>query len=133
MVALIALASALVSLALRDPEQASLEQDGARLVALLESARAEARASGVLATFELRQADAGQTFRFVGLGRDAEWPTRWLDDQVRAEILGAKRLVLGPEPLIPAQRIALALGSSRLTLATDGLAAFAVIAPVASP
>jgi general secretion pathway protein H len=34
--------------------------------------------------------------------------------------------VLGPEPLIPAQRIALGLGDRRLVLATDGLGPFRV-------
>ena len=46
-VALIAIASAVASLALRDPASTQLEQEAARLSALLEAARAEARASGL--------------------------------------------------------------------------------------
>ncbi|NBX96765.1 MAG: type II secretion system protein GspH, partial [Betaproteobacteria bacterium] len=40
--------------------------------------------------------------------------------------IGAPRLVLGPEPLIPAQRLRLRLGEQQLVLATDGLGAFRV-------
>src|SRR5450755_3968282 len=67
-VALIAIATAVASLALRDPAAAKLENEAARLVALLESARAEARASGLSARWEplAEQAD-GSGFRFVGL------------------------------------------------------------------
>jgi len=35
-------------------------------------------------------------------------------------------VVLGPEPLIGAQRIVLRLGDQRLTLATDGIGPFTV-------
>jgi general secretion pathway protein H len=40
---------------------------------------------------------------------------------------GALTLVLGPEPLIAAQRLVLQQGDRRLTLATDGISAFAVV------
>jgi general secretion pathway protein H len=46
-VAIIAIATGVASLALRDPTAAKLEQEAVRLAALLESARAEARSSGV--------------------------------------------------------------------------------------
>ena len=45
-----------------------------------------------------------------------------------AEIVGAPALVLGPEPIIGAQRLMLRLDEQRLTLATDGLGPFAVVA-----
>jgi general secretion pathway protein H len=61
---LIAIASGLASLALRDPTANQLDQEGARLAALLESARAEARASGLAVRWEPLQLGAG--FRFVG-------------------------------------------------------------------
>jgi general secretion pathway protein H len=44
-VVLIAVASAVASLSLRDPAATRLDQEAARLVALLESARTEARAA----------------------------------------------------------------------------------------
>lgn len=127
-VLLIAIASTVASLALRDPAATRLEQEAARLAALLESARAEARASGLAARWELRAADSdqGAGFRFVGLPASSELSDHWLNDGVVAEIVGARAVVLGPEPLIGAQRIVLRLDEQRLTLVTDGLGPFAV-------
>lgn len=126
-IALIAIAAGAVSLALRDGGAGRLEREGARLAALLEAARAEARASGLPVAFELAPPNAadGAHFRFVGLPPSSRLPERWLDDEVGAEIVGARALVLGPEPLLPAQRIVLRLGDQRLVLATDGLSPFA--------
>ena len=126
-VTLIAVASAAVTLALRDPSATQLEQEAARLAALLESARAEARASGLAVRWEPRPADADASgFRFIGLPPSAKLPQRWLAEGVSAEVVGARAVVLGPEPMIGAQRIVLSLEDRRLTLATDGLAAFVV-------
>ena len=134
-VALIAIASAVVSLALRDPASTRLDQEAARLVALLEAARTEARASGLPASWEPRPAQAGgEGFRFIGLPGSSELPSHWLSAGVSAEVVNARALVLGPEPLIGAQRIVLRLDDQRLTLATDGLGPFVVVdepAPVA--
>jgi general secretion pathway protein H len=126
-VALIAIASGVASLALRDPAAARLEQEAARLVALLESARAEARASGLAARWEplAEQAD-GSGFRFVGLPATEPLPTRWLDAGTAAQVIGARAIVLGPEPLIGEQRILLRLDNQRLVLSTDGIGPFAV-------
>jgi general secretion pathway protein H len=126
-VAIIAIATAMASLAIRDPAAAKLEQEAARLAALLESARAEARASGLAASWEpvLTQED-GSGFRFRGLPPTVPLPTRWLDAGTVAQVVGARAVVLGPEPLIGEQRILLRLGDQRLTLATDGLGPFVV-------
>ena len=127
-IALIAIASGLASLALRDPTANRLEQEAARLAALLESARAEARASGLAVRWEPRaDVAATQDFRFVGLPPANDLPQHWLNEGVTAEIAGARAVVLGPEPLIPAQRIVLVLQDRRLTLATDGLGPFEVV------
>ena len=127
-VALIAIASAVVSLALRDPASTRLDQEAARLVALLEAARTEARASGLPASWEPRPVQAGaEGYRFVGLPSSSELPSDWLNAGVSAEVVNARALVLGPEPLIGAQRIVLRLDDQRLTLATDGLGPFVVI------
>jgi general secretion pathway protein H len=129
-IALIAIASGLASLALRDPTANHLEQEGARLAALLESARAEARASGLSVRWEPRpNGAAAQDFRFVGLSPATDLPQHWLNEGVTADIVGARAVVLGPEPLIPAQRIVLSLEDRRLTLATDGLGPFEVTSP----
>jgi len=126
-VALVAIASGVAALAMRDPAATRLEQEGARLGALLESARAEARASGLAVYWEPRTAQAEVPgFRFVGLPESAGLPGHWLGQGVSAEVVGAKVVVLGPEPLIGAQRIVLRLDDQQLTLATDGLGPFVV-------
>jgi general secretion pathway protein H len=134
-VALIAIAASLASLALRDPSSTQLEHEGARLVALLESARAESRASGVAVRWEPRRDETSRgtsdgsppaDFRFVGLTGLTEMPSRWLNEGVSAEIVGARAIALGPEPIIGPQAIVLRLDDQRLTLATDGLGPFAV-------
>ena len=126
-VALIAVASAITSLALRDPASTRLDHEGARLVALLEAARTEARASGLAASWEPRIAQDGSTgFRFNGLPPTNDLPTHWLTDGVSADIPGARAVLLGPEPMIGAQRIVLRLDEQTLTLATDGLGPFVV-------
>ena len=130
-VALIAVAAGVVSLALRDPAQTRLDTEAQRLGALLESARAQSRASGLPVVWMPARVDEPWDFRFARvLGTQVEtlpMPTRWLDPQVRAEVVGAAALQLGPEPLIGAQRIVLRLADRRLQLATDGLASFAVV------
>lgn len=133
-VLLIAIASAVASLALRDPSSTQLEQEAARLAALLESARAEARASGLSARWEPRTENAGEEgFRFIGLPARIDLPKHWLVAGVSAEVVGARTVVLGPEPLIGAQRIVLRLNEQRLTLSTDGLGPFVVSTDGAEP
>jgi len=133
-IAIVALSAGVVSLALRDADQARLEEEGERLTALLETARADARVLGVAVSFvpagegQPQGADAAQ-FRFVGLPALRKMPTRWLDPRIGAEVVGGTTLLLGPEAILPAQRIVLRLGERRLELATDGLGPFAVAAP----
>ena len=125
---IIALASGLVALSLRDADAVALDREAQRLAALLEGGRAEARATGVAARFELvPEGDpAGGSFRFVGLAPAP--PGQWLDPAVRAQIDGRGGVLrLGPEPLIGAQRITLRLHDQTRVLATDGLAPFAML------
>jgi general secretion pathway protein H len=65
-------------------------------------------------------------FRFVGLPDSLQLPTHWMNEGVAAEVYGAGGLTLGPDPLIGPQRLTLALGDRRITIATDGLQAFAI-------
>jgi general secretion pathway protein H len=133
-VALIAIASAVASLALRDPASTRLDHEGARLVALLEAARTESRSSGLTASWEPRVEPSGATgFRFVGFPRSSTLPSNWLADGVTAEVGGARAVVLGPEPLIGAQRIVLRLADRHLTIATDGIGAFAAVDEASAP
>lgn len=133
-ITLIAIASSVVTLAMRDPAATRLEQEAARLVALLESARAESRAAGLQARWEPRAAQVDAPgFRFVGLPESSQLPAAWLGEGVSAEVVGARAVVLGPEPMIGAQRIVLRLDAQRLVLATDGLGPFVVIGNEAGP
>ena len=119
-VSIMALATAGVGLALRDGSQQSLEREGERLAALLESARAQSRASGVLVRW--RAVEEG--FRFDGL-RAGTLPTQWLDNSTR--VRGPGSLVLGPEPLIGPQQVILVQPQHpehALRVATDGLRPF---------
>lgn len=121
-VALIAIATAGVSLSLRDSADSALERDATRLAALLETARAQARASGLPVVW--RSTPSG--FLFEGLPPPG-LPQSWLSASTRSA--PAQRIVLGPEPLIAPQSIALTptLGSSpTLWVSSDGLRPFRV-------
>jgi general secretion pathway protein H len=98
---------------------------------LLESARAEARASGLAVVWVPATLPGDDDFSFVGLPPSAQLPTTWLDRRVSAEVVGARGLLLGPDAIIGAQRLLLRLDDRRLELATDGLGPFAV--PAAAP
>ena len=126
---LVAVATGMVTLSMRDASQNKLDEEGARLSAVLESARAQSRIVGTDVRWQPSQ--DGSSFQFVGLPSvtAAELPTRWLDADTRAEIVGQPQVLLGPEPMLPPQRIVLRLGGHELTVGSDGLAPFAVIVP----
>jgi general secretion pathway protein H len=121
-VAIIAIATAGVSFAMRDSQATQLEREGQRLAALLESARAQSRSSGV----PVRWYPVAGGFRFDGLAANT-LPDRWLSDTT--EVRGAAALQLGPEPIIGRQAVVLessAAPGRSLRIATDGLRPFAV-------
>ncbi len=137
--AIVAISVGVVSLALRDSAATKLEEEAARLTALLDMARAEARAAGVTVRWVPRlpaatpgtpgaEVDDAIQFRFVGLPSSQPMPTRWLDKGTRAQVLlgAGNTLLLGPEAILPPQRVLLSLGERRLVLASDGLSAFEV-------
>ncbi|HET9821742.1 MAG TPA: prepilin-type N-terminal cleavage/methylation domain-containing protein [Burkholderiaceae bacterium] len=132
---IVAIASGLAAVALRDGAQARLEEEAARLSALLESARTEARAAGIAVRWEpldenaAERAATGAGFRFAGLPADGGLPTRWLRAATQAEVVGARVVVLGPEPILPPQRIVLRLDGRVLELASDGLGPFTPVSP----
>ncbi len=125
-VSIVALATAGVGLAMRDGGQALVEREAARLAALLESARAQSRASGV----PVRWRPDAQGFRFEGLPPPTAapaLPTQWLD--AGTMVRGPAVLVLGPEPLIGPQQVLVthrAHPQHALRVATDGVRPFAV-------
>ena len=123
-ISIMAMATAGVGLALRDSGDTQLEREGERLAALLESARARSRASGVPVRWQAVQGG----FRFDGLAQGT-LPTAWLE--TTTGVRGAAMLVLGPEPLIGPQQVTLAQSNHpgrSLRVATDGLRPFAVSA-----
>ena len=120
-IALIAIASAGASLALRDSADSALDRDAQRLAALLESARAQARASELTVVWRTQASG----FVFDGLPTPG-LPRQWLAPTTQAS---AAPILLGPEPLIPPQSIALSSSTRpdrRLWVVTDGLRPFAV-------
>ena len=123
-IAVIAIGTAVSSLALRDSAADALARDGERLAALLESARARSRAAGV----PVRWQPTSEGFVFQGLPPGgAPLPPRWLDSQTVA--IGNAPLTLGPDPLIGPQTIMIhRAGSSQplVNIATDGLRPFTV-------
>lgn len=121
-VAIMAIATAGVGLALRDSSQTHLEREAQRLAALLESARAQSR----MTAQAVRWRSTPTGFRFDGISSPA-LPSHWLGDDVGT--VQATSVVLGPEPLIGPQRIHLVSRSDpsrSLTIATDGVGPFAV-------
>ena len=122
-VAIIAIASAGVSFALRDSSGASLERDAQRLAALLESARARSRLTGQ----PVRWVATEGGFRFEGLPPKT-LPDQWLSSDTR--VAGERGvLLLGPEPVIGPQAVVLTSADHpehTVRIATDGARPFAV-------
>ena len=125
-ISIIAAASAGVALALRDGSQTALDRDAQRLAVLLESARAQSRATGVAVRWQTTPAG----FVFEGLS-GPPLPTNWLS--ALTVVVGTASLQLGPEPMIGAQGIDLLDASQRgnpqaasVRIATDGLRPFSI-------
>jgi general secretion pathway protein H len=125
-VAIIAMASASVTLAMRDTSQILLERDAQRLTVLLESARAQSRATGMV----VRWQPTATGFAFSGLATGG-LPTKWLSESTRP--VGDVTLFLGPEAMIGAQAFELTDTSQRgsaqaqnVRIATDGLRPFSI-------
>ena len=122
-ISIMALATAGVTLVLRDPSETQLEREAERLAALFEGARAQSRAAGVPARWQ----PVANGFRFEGLNPDKPLPTQWLDADTRAFVPAP--VLLGPEPLIPPQTVVLSQAKHperRLQVTTDGVRPFAV-------
>ncbi len=121
-VAIIAVASAGVSFAMRDSAETELEQEAVRLAALLESGRARSQASGVPVVW--RTTETG--FEFRGLPA-AALPQAWLSKIVTASAPTA--LVLGPEPITWPQKVRLVTGGANgraLEVGSDGVRPYSV-------
>ena len=126
-VAIVALATAGVSLSLRDASGQALEREAQRLTALLSAAHAQARTAGVPAYwratptgFEL----AGRTHTWLNAGTQAV-----AEPASPATGTQLATLTLGPEPLMAPQRLTLSLEGRSVTLASDGLRPFSMTTP----
>jgi general secretion pathway protein H len=125
-VLIVGVASAAVAVSLRDRSQSKLEEEGARLSALLEAARTQSRIVGTEVRWQPKTTGG---FEFLGLPALAtkELPSRWLDTDTTAAVVGTQQLRLGPEPLLPAQRVVLHLGEREIAVGTDGLSPFEIV------
>jgi general secretion pathway protein H len=131
--AIVAMAAGGVAFSLRNLGQTQLEREAQRLIAMLESARARSRASGLPIYWQATE----NGYVFVGppmpVAASADAPVQtgqwqpqmdWLEAGVTAA--SAPRVLLGPEPIIAPQQIELRQGDNRVRIATDGLRPFAV-------
>ncbi|MFM7330646.1 MAG: type II secretion system protein [Brachymonas sp.] len=138
---IIAIGSAGVVFALRDSASTSLNREADRLAAVLEAVRAQSRSSGVAlawvalpegfavvpayAVASSRNASTLGNTSFSGLTINA-----WLASGTTVQIQSGERisqaLLLGPEPMLPAQSVQLTLGEQSLRLHSDGLRPFSV-------
>ena len=130
-VAIIAIASAGVLMAIPDASATALEREALRLSALLDSARAQSRASGLAITW--KPTDDGFVFEGTPKIKNSKtgemedlvkYPKTWLDTQTTVD--ASSRLALGPEPVIAQQEVVLRHANRSLTLSTDGIRPFAI-------
>ena len=130
--AIIAISSAGVALAMRDNSQTQLEREAQRLIAKLESARVQSRAQGVPLIW--RATATGFVIETTLVGSDFVPQS---EDCMSLDIAigmseGMKAITLGPEPIIPPATITLVKASGQtsgikpmnLRIGTDGLQPF---------
>lgn len=128
-ITIVALATAGVSLSLRDSAASQLEREAQRLTALLTTAHAQARTVGV----PLWWRATPQGFELAG--RNHLWLTEGTRAHLNAPGLSpgasdapsANEMALGPEPMMAPQRLTLSLQGRAVTLATDGLRPFSLV------
>ncbi|RMX05067.1 type II secretion system protein GspH [Corticibacter populi] len=126
--AIIGIGAAVMTLAWPDGGMRALEREGDRLAALLESARTHSRSSGQ--AIQWRGTQDGFVFEGRAPHFIATLPSHWENDRVQA--LAGQPLLLGPEPLLPAQSVLLTLRDhpeQRIRVATNGLLPFRVEVP----
>ena len=138
--AIIAISTAGVALAMRDSAQTQLEREAQRLIAKLETARVQSRAQGVPLIW--RVTESGFVVETPLLGADfvaqnVDWLTAGMSAEISANVStanGARNIALGPEPIISPTSITLRLASRAtstssskplsLRIETDGLQPF---------
>ena len=124
-VTVVAIASAGISFAFRDAGQARLDTEAQRLIAVLETARAQSRASGIAAVWR----PTVDGFVLQGPPDTPKNPLaqKWQEPDI--VVNSEKPLLLGPEPIIPPQSVLMWMASQplySLRIGTDGVRPFAV-------
>ena len=129
--AIIAISSAGVALAMRDNSQTQLEREAQRLIAKLEAARVQSRAQGLPLVWRATTSGFVIETPMVGSGcvAQSDWLSADISNGMSASI---KTIKLGPEPIIPPATITLSKASGQssgakpmnLRIGTDGLQPF---------
>jgi len=129
--AIIAISSAGVALAMRDNSQTQLEREAQRLIAKLEAARVQSRAQGLPLVW--RATASGFVIETPVVGSSFVAQSDWLSADISIGMsAGIKTITLGPEPIIPPATITLSKSSGQtsgvtpmnLRIGTDGLQPF---------
>jgi general secretion pathway protein H len=129
--AIIAISSAGVALAMRDNSQTQLEREAQRLIAKLEAARVQSRSQGLPIVW--RATDSGFVIETPMVGSGFVAQSDWLSADISIGMsAGIKTITLGPEPIIPPATITLSKASGQssgakpmnLRIGTDGLQPF---------
>jgi general secretion pathway protein H len=124
-VAIIAIATAGATVALRDSSATALEREAQRVAAVLEAGRSQSRTTGLA----VRWQPTADGFLLAGSAAPADTDNTqpWLTPGTTAQPGDGNTFVLlGPEPIIPAQSVTLALEGRRVQISTDGLKPFRI-------
>jgi general secretion pathway protein H len=123
-IAIIAIGTAGATLALRDSSTTALEREAQRVAAVLEAGRSQSRTLGLA----VRWLPGVEGFTVTGNSvQDEEALQAWLTPGTSAQTNSSRTFVLlGPEPIIPAQTITLRLQDRSVQISTDGLRPFRI-------
>lgn len=124
-ISIIAIASVGVILSLPNEDSVKLEREAQRLASLLDSGRAQSRASGLEVKWQMTETG----FKFEGISSNSKSElsqfTNWMQEGVT--VVGEKKeIILGPEPILEKQKILLQLADQKVLVSTDGLHPFTV-------
>jgi general secretion pathway protein H len=123
-IAIMAIATAGATLALRDSSVTALEREAQRLAAVLEAGRSLSRTTGL--TVHWQPSAEGYTMKGASVTEDDKLQP-WLTVGTTAQPSDNRPFVLlGPEPIIPAQTITVDLNGRSLRISTDGLRPFKI-------
>jgi general secretion pathway protein H len=123
-VAIIAIATAGVTFALRDSSTTALEREAQRVSAILEAGRSQSRTTGLAV---LWQPEAEGFTLKNSASKDGDKLQPWLTPSTIAQVSEGRAFVLlGPEPIIAAQSVSLSLEGRSVQISTDGLKPFRI-------